>query len=154
MKAAHRNGELLQWVSGAECRMDAFEIDVKGISDGKKFLRMLLVDHFGSVIRCEDFCSMTGINENQYYRLIGNDRKGGFSKPTTLLRVAYGLGLTYQEAVLLFWFNDIAVDNRIHGKLNEILYKLNELDKCDEYSRMHALEENCKKFGFSLTKKN
>ena len=150
MPASRLIDELPQWISGAECRLNEFEIDVEGLSVGKKILNVLLVDHFGKILSCREFCDMTLMDEDQYKRLIGKKRKGGFSEARVLLRVAFGLGFSYKEAIILFWYNKIPAQSEACDPLNKILLQLDNLDDCSTVERLVVLERCCEDFSYRL----
>ena len=150
MPASRRIDELPQWISGAECRLNEFEIDVEGLSVGKKILNVLLFDHFGKILSCRVFCDMTLMDEDQYKRLIGKKRKGGFSEARVLLRVAFGLGFSYREAIILFWYNKIPAQSEAYDPLNKILLQLDNLNDCGTQKRLAELDRYCDKYCYRL----
>jgi len=150
MPASHRIDELPHWISGAECRLKEFDIDVEGLSVGNKIFNVLLFDHFGKILSCREFCDMTLMEEEYYKRLIGKKRKGGFSTAKVLLRVAFGLGFSYKEAIILFWYNKIPAQSSACDPLNKILFKLDEIENCRPEDRLEELDRCCEKYGYKL----
>ncbi|WP_139176449.1 hypothetical protein [Butyrivibrio sp. ob235] len=130
--------------------MNEFDIDVEGLSVGRIILNILLIDHFGKVLSCREFCDLTLMDEEQYKRLVGKKRKGGFSEANVLLRVSFGLGFSYEEALILFWYNGIPAQSRAYDPLNKILFRLDDIVNWSAEKRLDELERCCEEYGYKL----
>lgn len=72
-----------------------------------------------------EFEILTHLQKDSYYKLIGEGKEGGVEE-ATLIYVAFGLGITYEEAVLLFFFygKDVFGYLEISQKIDKVLRKL------------------------------
>lgn len=95
---------------------------------------------------CARFCKMTGVGKDVYYELNGNlQTKMKSIKAKTLAQVAWGLRLTYEEALMLFWYNEINLlcDKYASQAMNNGLLKLDTVDwsKYNEEGSMALFDE-------------
>lgn len=103
----------------------------KNITEGQAYFRTLLQIHLKDA-RYEKatFQKLSGLNKNAYYKLSGysKEKKEEYEpiKEQTLLMASYGLGLTYEEAVILFelFGKTLICDYPYIQKLNKILLRL------------------------------
>lgn len=122
---------------------------------GVKYLRLLLSDHFGEILDLSRFCEYTELSDRQYYRVIhGSNRKEESMSEYSLFRVCFGLGFTYQEAVSLFWFNNVDVfcPGKRYKTMDSILIELDELLDCDPDLRIDCMEDLFKRKRFKPRK--
>ena len=75
-----------------------------------------------------EFCKKTNLGKDVFHELRGGRKETILKREATLLKVAFGLGVSYEEAFLLFWFSgkNLLTDDPIMGGINLILL---ELDK-------------------------
>ena len=106
-----------------------FTVESNGLSDGQRFFRYLLKKYLGTE-RYEKaaFKRRTGLQKNVYYKLSGYSKikEGEPVKEETLFDVAIGLGLTYEEALVLFtfWGKNLLCDFQYMQEMNKDLLEL------------------------------
>lgn len=106
-----------------------FTVESNGLSDGQRFFRYLLKKYLGTE-RYEKaaFERRTGLQKNVYYKLSGYSKikEDEPVKEETLFDVAIGLGLTYEEALVLFtfWGKNLLCDFQYMQEMNKDLLEL------------------------------
>lgn len=106
----------------------------------------LLLNHIGDTKR-KSFRNYTNLSFSVYYRMMGN-KGGGLADNLTLLKVSYGLGLSYKEAVVLFaYYGRLALHNDEDNmaEITEILFELNNIHEPTGLGRIAELQKLCKK---------
>lgn len=75
-----------------------------------------------------EFMKKTGLGKDVFQELRGGKKEAKLKREATLLKMAFGLGVSYEEAFLLFWFSgkNLLTDDPVMGGINKILL---ELDK-------------------------
>ena len=73
-----------------------------------------------------EFMSKTGLGKDVFQELRGGKKEVMLKREATLMRLAFGLGVSYEEAFLLFWFagKNLLTDDPIMGGINKILLEL------------------------------
>lgn len=76
------------------------------------------------------FLEMTKVNKDIYYELCGNTQNVKQIKPKTLAQVAFGLRMSYEEAVMLFLYHGVYIftDKPYHQAIHKVLEKLDTTD--------------------------
>lgn len=104
-----------------------------GYSDSHRlFNEVLIPKYLENESRYQkEFCVKTLLNHNVFQELRGNKKEMKPKTDLTLLKVAFGLGITYEEAFLLFCYNGrfLLTDDPYMGTINEILLELDNLPK-------------------------
>ena len=93
---------------------------------GQRYSRHIIDKYLGDEKYVKQkFEALTHLSKDSYYKLIGEGKEGGVEE-ATLIYVAFGLGITYEEAVLLFFFygKDLFGCLEISQKIDNVLRKL------------------------------
>lgn len=132
-------GELQNLISNYEiCSVENDE----RLADEHKYFIHLLYKYLPKPSRHRrDFMERTNLGKDIYSELRGY-KIGGRKKDISLLRVAFGLGITYEEALILFLYNGrTLVYDETSRKINRILLKLDDFEnKSDSEKRMATLD--------------
>ena len=128
----------------------ALENTKTGYSDAHRlFNEVIIPKYLENESRYQkEFCTKTLLDHNVFQELRGNKKEKKPKKDLTLLKVAFGLGITYEEAFLLFCFNGkfLLTDDPYMGAINEILLELDRLPKrISGPERVEILENLIKK---------
>lgn len=101
----------------------------KEFSDGQLYFRYLLQKYLKDEQNVKAaFQERTSLGKNVYYKLSGSSKEKRVEpiKDETLLDVAIGLRLTYEESVVLFWLfgKNLLCDYEYMQQMNEELLQL------------------------------
>ena len=126
-----------------------------GYSDAHRlFNEVLIPKYLENESRYQkDFCTKTLLDHKVFQELRGNKKEKKPKTDITLLKVAFGLGVTYEEAFLLFCYSGkfLLTDDPYMGALNDILLELDKLPKrISGPDRVGILDELIKKKGLKL----
>ncbi|SCW50817.1 hypothetical protein SAMN02910400_01053 [Lachnospiraceae bacterium C10] len=100
-----------------------------------------------------DFIEKTGLKKDTYRKLRGNESKISSVTESTLTRVVFGFGTTYEEAFLLFYHSgkNLLSDDPYTQKVNEVLLELDVLhNRSDVEKRMATLDLKAGELGIKL----
>lgn len=120
-------------------------------TDGQNYFNYIINIYLGNERYTKaKFQKLTNLRKDTYYMLCG-ERKGGPIREITLASVAFGLGTTYQEAVLLFYYygKNLFCDFPYLQKMNEVLRHLDTLEvkKADPETRICIMSKLMKEEG-------
>ena len=111
---------------------------------GLEIFNHLLTKYISNPNRIQkEFKDLTDLSQDTYRKLRGY-KKGGTVGPDVLLRSAFGLGITYEEAVILFqgFGHTVVTGDDTYSAINKILFELNKLyRKYDSEKRRARLDE-------------
>ena len=76
-----------------------------------------------------EFVEKTNLDHKVFHELRGYKKEKKTKMDITLLKVVFGLGTTYEEAFLFFYYNgkNVLTDDPYMGTINEILLELDKL---------------------------
>ena len=99
-----------------------------GYSDGQKFFNKYIIpSYLTNENRHQlEFYNKTKYGKGVYQELSGVGPVFKVKGEDTLLHVAFGLRLTYEEAFMLFWYSGktLLIDDPVMGTINSILLEL------------------------------
>ena len=100
-------------------------------SYGQKYFDLIIIPRYltNQNRYQSDFCKMTGLSKDVYRELRGGGNKLKVKNERTLLKVAFGLGITYEEAFYLFDFfgKNLYTDDPAIEAIDSILDELDNL---------------------------
>lgn len=143
--------ELQDLITDSKSSFDGINISAP---DGLQIFEYLLEKYVDNMNRAQsEFIAKTCLSQDSYRKLRGY--KGGKVGKEILIKTVFGLGTTYEEAVILFmgfgYF--IVADTNPYKTINIILFELNNLyGKTNSCGRREILYGMAKAYKFKLRK--
>lgn len=142
--------ELQNLIADIESSLGAINVN---IFNGLGYFNLLLEKYTDNMNRVQShFIDATGLSQDTYRRLRGYKQVGKIGDDT-LMRAAYGLGTSYEEAMILFlaFGKYVLCDDPMHRSENMILFELNKLyGHSDSSKRMARLDELVGEYDFQI----
>ena len=120
--------ELPNLIKKTECELD----NVKGgYSYAQSFFNKKIIPCYleNESKYQKEFIEKTSLGKDVFQEMRGGKKTLKIKREYTLLSISFGLGLTYEDAFLLFWFygKNLLTDDSVMMAINEILFNLDVL---------------------------